>query len=340
MATAAPAAPPMAAGAPMTLSAWLPDIQTALEDMTTKIGGKTSFEADLRVWFGFPLNWKALDWDKHWFDALGWQDWTMRSWHVPLFAVAVYIVSIPLLKRMVEKHGRWNVRNFAFCWNAALSIFSWCGVFACVPPLLDTLFGHGLYFTTCAPAVWYGTGTSGAFVALFIYSKLAELLDTVLLVLAKKPVIALQWWHHSTVLLYCWHSYSARIGTGLWFAAMNYSVHSVMYGYFALVSTRYRSWVTPYAIFITLGQLAQMLVGMFVTIKAVTYQLDGMECNVNKTNSVLGLLMYFSYFVLFFKLFIDNYVTRSRKRAKAVTSKGAVEDSSPEVSPLKSGKAD
>merc|ERR1712018_126732 len=156
-------------------------------------------------------------------------------------------------------------------------------------------------------------GLCGFYVALFIYSKIAELIDTVLL-LAGKQVIALQWWHHSTVLLYCWHSYSTRIATGLWFAAMNYSVHSVMYGYFALVATEYRKYITPYAMLITLAQLLQMLVGMFVTIKAVVYQQEGQECHVNKTNSVLGLAMYFSYFVLFFKLFVDNYVTQTRKR--------------------------
>merc|ERR1711988_998254 len=140
--------------------------------------------------------------------------------------------------------------------------------------------------------------------------------DTVLLLLARKPVIALQWWHHSTVLLYCWHSYSVQIATGLWFAAMNYPVHSVMYGYFALMSTKYRKMVTPYAIFITLTQLAQMLVGMFVTIKAVLYQDAGLECHVNKTNSVLGFAMYLSYFLLFLKLFIENYVTQTRKRSE------------------------
>merc|ERR1712174_164335 len=168
--------------------------------------------------------------------------------------------------------------------------------------------------TVCAPASWYGNNLSGFFVMLFIYSKVAELFDTVLLLLAKKPVIALQWWHHSTVLLYCWHSYSCRIATGLWFAAMNYSVHSVMYGYFALMSTRYRKLVTPYAIYITLLQLVQMLVGMFVTIKAMMWQDVGAECHVNKTNSVLGLTMYASYFLLFFKLFVENYVTQTRRR--------------------------
>merc|ERR1712176_365205 len=106
--------------------------------------------------------------------------------------------------------------------------------------------------------------------------------------------------------------YSVRIATGAWFACMNYSVHSVMYDYFAIMGTRYRKMVTRYAIYITLLQLVQMLVGMFVTVKAVLYQAAGDECHVNKTNSVLGLSMYASYFVLFFKLFVDNYYLKPK----------------------------
>merc|ERR1711897_126264 len=90
------------------------------------------------------------------------------------------------------------------------------------------------------------------------------------------------------------------------------SVHSIMYGYFAIMGTRYRKAVTRYAIYITLLQLVQMLVGMFVTIRAVLYQAAGEECHVNRTNSFLGLSMYASYFVLFFKLFVDNYYWKPR----------------------------
>merc|ERR1719277_1240760 len=79
---------------------------------------------------------------------------------------------------------------------------------------------------------------------------------------------------------------------------------------------RYRKAVTRYAIYITLLQLVQMLVGMFVTVKAVLYQAAGDECHVNKTNSVLGLSMYASYFVLFFKLFVDNYYLKPKGAQK------------------------
>lgn len=67
---------------------------------------------------------------------------------------------------------------------------------------------------------------------LFIYSKFVELVDTLWLAVKRRPLTTLHVWHHISVLLYCWHAYATRIGTGLWFAAMNYLVHSVMYAYF------------------------------------------------------------------------------------------------------------
>merc|ERR1711972_22290 len=281
--------------------------------------------AGMESWKGMALRWRSpgtAEGGQGAFSGTYWTRLTAEHWEIPLLAVAAYLVMIPVLKWIVARRGKFDVKTFAFWWNTSLSLFSWCGVVACVPVLATTLFEHGLYFTTCAPAAWYGSGWSGVFVALFVYSKVAELVDTMLLLLAGKPVIALQWWHHSTVLLYCWHSYSVRIATGAWFACMNYSVHFVMYGYFAIMGTQYRKLVSRYAIYITLLQLVQMLVGMFVTIKAVLYQAAGEECHVNKTNSFLGLCMYASYFVLFFKLFVDNYYLKSR----AVTKRKSIRE--------------
>merc|ERR1712232_729374 len=96
------------------------------------------------------------------------------------------------------------------------------------------------------------------------------------------------------------------------------------YGYFAITATKYRKCVTPFAIFISLAQLLQMLVGMYVTVKAVFHQARGEECHVIKTNSVLGLGMYFSYFVLFFKLFMDNYCMNDNKKLSALPRKPSV----------------
>jgi len=312
-----------------TILPWMPDAATFAADLR---GVREGFdEADaanqLTTFHGMSLGGPG----KTWWSGNDWSRFTSQHWGVALVFVAAYLISIPSLKWLVARYGKWDVKNFAFYWNASLSIFSWCGVFACVPLLLRTLFINGFYFTACAPPKWYGDDLSGLFLGLFIYSKLAELVDTILLLLAQKPVIALQWWHHSTVLLYCWHSYSVGIATGMWFCCMNYAVHSVMYGYFAVTATKYRKWVTPFAMIITLAQLLQMVVGMYVTVKAVLYQANDHECHVNKTNSVLGLLMYFSYFLLFSKLFLDNYLFKKKaldsKNGNAINAKSRSEES-------------
>ena len=68
----------------------------------------------------------------------------------------------------------------------------------------------------------------------FICSKIPELVDTVLLLVKKREVMTLHWYHHSTVLLYSLHGgiFSTATGTGPMFGAMNFFVHSVMYSEF------------------------------------------------------------------------------------------------------------
>lgn len=61
-------------------------------------------------------------------------------------------------------------------------------------------------------------------------------------------------YHHITVLLYCWHAYATRASSGLYFIAMNYSVHAVMYFYyFAMAVGMWPKWLNP--IFITFFQV-------------------------------------------------------------------------------------
>ena len=96
---------------------------------------------------------------------------------------------------------------------------------------------------------------------LFIFSKIPELFDTAFIVLGKKKLIFLHWYHHVTVLLYCWHSYGTRNAAGLWFIAMNYTVHAIMYFYYFLTGLGYRP---KWAFFVTIIQISQMFVGVMV----------------------------------------------------------------------------
>mmetsp|Transcript_19054 Transcript_19054/g.59873 ORF Transcript_19054/g.59873 Transcript_19054/m.59873 type:complete len:312 (-) Transcript_19054:265-1200(-) len=293
------------------LRAWVPDLPSIMEDLTFVPRADFDYERLMSPWKEMKLHYYSWR-DVEIFNGYEWSRSTALNWQIPLAAVGMYVVMIPVLKAAVP--ARVPLGRFAVAWNCFLSLFSLCGLLACAPVFLSELASHGLYFTICAPAPWYGAGLHGAFVALFIYSKFAELVDTVLLLLSKRPVILLHWWHHITVLLYCWHSYSVQIATGMWYAVMNYAVHTVMYAYYAATQTSLRKAVRPYAIYITLAQLAQMVMGIFVTVRAVLYQSAGVECHVNKTNSILGLAMYSSYFLLFAKLFVENYLLPKKKK--------------------------
>ena len=262
------------------------------------------------------------------FDGAVWSRWTSHNWQYPLLAVPTYLVSIRLLQRYMASRPAIRLPYTVAAWNFFLSTFSFAGAAHCVPRLLfghDGLLTAGFYASVCTHASSYGCGAVGLFVALFIYSKFAELLDTLFLLLRRNPLILLHWYHHASVLLYCWHSYASRIGTGLWYASMNYTVHALMYFYFGLTQCgpRARQLAKRCSVFVTLLQLLQMVGGITVTVASAIYHHQGRTCYVSLANSILGLLMYLSYFVLFAKLFYDHYLSQKGTPAAAGTSDAA-----------------
>lgn len=134
------------------------------------------------------------------------------------------------------------------------------------------------------------SATAGAWMTLFIYSKLPELLDTVWLVLKKRKVAYIHWFHHATVLLYCWHSFATSVGPGIWFGTMNYVVHSVMYFYYFLTTFpgAPRKVAKTLAPAVTVLQIMQMVVGVGITAVSAFwyYESGGNEeaCHVNPAN--------------------------------------------------------
>ncbi|KPI88669.1 beta-ketoacyl-CoA synthase beta-ketoacyl-coenzyme A [Leptomonas seymouri] len=152
------------------------------------------------------------------------------------------------------------------CWNFLLSIFSFYGASHVAPVLLGHIREEGLRNALCTlyPDEFY-SGPIGMAVGLFTMSKLVEYGDSVFILLSgRRSLPVLQWFHHSTTFLYCWHAYavgSTALNTG---AALNYSVHTVMYFYFALAEMGLKSLVRPFAKYITMIQIAQMAVGLFL----------------------------------------------------------------------------
>jgi len=248
------------------------------------------------------------------FDGQNLLDFNRAHPEIPIFICVLYLLFVHQVPQLIA--SPMNLKTLNSIWDLILAVFSIVGAFYTVPTLLRALTTKGYVYTICEdPHNWYGMGPSGFFVCSFIYSKIPELLDTVFLVLQKKRVIFLHWFHHLTVLLYCWHAHHHEISCGLWFAAMNYSVHAVMYTYYFLMTTRLRKYVKKVAPIITSLQLLQMVVGVTVTVIAATFVFeDQASCHADAGNLKLGLAMYASYLVLFAVLFHNLYIKKDSSK--------------------------
>ena len=198
--------------------------------------------------------------------------------HWMLYAVAS-IVYLPLtfwLQSFMKSRRAVDVpAELLFCWDAFWSVFSGLCFFDLLALVADSEYGW--HSRICTDDEFLGVMASRpeAQVAmrarfLFIIAKLAELGDTVFIVLRKRPLIVLHYWHHETVMVFCWQVCASsqprvstpsahrhvrstpphtrlhplrhrqlvyvlpRGGDGTYYALMNSFVHMVMYGYYAV----------------------------------------------------------------------------------------------------------
>ena len=175
------------------------------------------------------------------FDAEPLQSWSLSVWPVvPVSIVAAYLVVVLLARWAMSVRsplGGRGIRRFLACWNLCLASFSVLGALRTAPHLAFSIWSMGYERFLCDPVEKYNWGlfSTGLWVQLFIFSKPLELGDTLFIVALKRPLSFLHVYHHITVLLFCWHSYAFESPAGLFFVAMNYSVHFVMYLYFFLM---------------------------------------------------------------------------------------------------------
>ena len=247
---------------------------------------------------------------------------------IPIFSVCLYLGLVFYVPPLLEKREGLSFKPILMLWNLILAVFSMAGTLYTVPHLARALDQKGFTFTVCRePKDWFLDGSVGFWVWLFILSKIPELLDTAFLVLRKRRVIFLHWFHHVTVMLYCWHAYHHGIAPGLWFASMNFVVHSFMYTYYFIMATKYHHWAVPLAPILTSLQILQMAIGTYVMVHSARefYRTQGEGCFVDPANFKMGLVMYTSYMVLFCLLFYDKYVRNARVYIKGDSCTGETE---------------
>lgn len=258
-------------------------------------------------------------------------NWSSQNYWIPFTLVSIYMLFCFFGSKIMKNREPFGLTSLLALWNASLSLFSFIGVIKTAPYLIANLLNgyhnhnsiyESYYDSICLePRESWGAGPTGFWVMLFIYSKIPELIDTVFIVLRKKPLIFLHWYHHVTVLLYCWDAFSGLTGSGLYFVAMNYTVHSMMYAYYCMQALKCVPKNFP-TVLITLSQISQMFVGTFVCCSSWYFMYKGATCSISMTNLIAGAIMYGSYLYLFVAFAVKRFVVKPKaKKIESDTKK-------------------
>jgi hypothetical protein len=209
--------------------------------------------------------------------------------------------------------------NLLIGWNLALASFSMLMLAGLVRGILFTIRQRGLVSWICdGESSWQGDAGLSLYSHIFLLSKFPELFDTAFLVIRGKDVKFLHWYHHMSVLLYCWYVTQVKY-PATFFAAVNAFVHSIMYYYYFRMAQGIRP---KFAKIVTQIQLIQMVLGIGSTLVFIIYHLNDPSCNGGTVVHQRGVLwtsfgvtggMYLSYFVLFALFYIDRYYSKKRR---------------------------
>lgn len=148
---------------------------------------------------------------------------------------------------------------------------------------------------------------------LFYLSKYYELLDTVFLVLRKRPLSVLHLYHHCVVLPVCWMGCWSQIFMGWITSFNNASVHVLMYFYYAMSAFGFRGIFSPNIL--TALQITQFVVDIMSSLGFIyVYFFTDIPCRGDIYSWMIANTTGLTFFYLFSKLYYDRYIASKQKK--------------------------
>lgn len=245
-----------------------------------------------------------------------------NRWIFAAFAM-LYIPCVFGGIKLMQKREPFDLKRLLTVWNFLMAAYSaWGSVITTLPVVIFmvTRMSHPVDLV-CDFWCFQQPLINQLSVFTFLVSKVFEFIDTAFLVLRKKPVIFLHWYHHVITYLFTWYSNLTTQHhncAGYYFCSMNFSVHAFMYTYYMLRSLDIHP---KWDLYITIMQLGQMVLGVvFIFLSTLCETTDW-------TGILFGICVYASFFYLFVKIFQRRYFTKSgfRSTANAASAKSTVE---------------
>ncbi|VDL80986.1 unnamed protein product [Nippostrongylus brasiliensis] len=154
----------------------------------------------------------------------------MSHWVPTSYKIAVaYLVLIYFGQKFMRNRKPFELDGTLAAWNFLFSLFSGVAAYKLIPELYRTFRDDGFVGSYCNNNDYYTDPSTGFWGWAFVMSKAPELGDTMFLVLRKKPVIFMHWYHHALTFVYATITYSEHQAWCRWSLALNLTVHTIMY---------------------------------------------------------------------------------------------------------------
>jgi elongation of very long chain fatty acids protein 6 len=248
--------------------------------------------------------------------------WVEKHFPLTLQISTLYVMVVFGTKYLMRNRQPFNLFVPLNAWNLFLAVFSIIGTIKLTPEFFGTLFAKGFQESYCKLGTFI-EGNNGYWVWLFIVSKMFELTDTVFLVLRKRPLMFLHWYHHILTMVYAFYSYPHSPGFNRWGIYLNFFVHAFMYSYYFLRSMKVR---VPGAVakFITTLQIMQFIISVAVLVHlCFLIYVKNVPCDFDSRILVFAVFMDVTYLILFVNFFLKSYVLGGGKaKYSAVSANG------------------
>ncbi|OJD29389.1 fatty acid elongase [Diplodia corticola] len=236
--------------------------------------------------------------------------------------MAVYYAAIFGGRELMRNRPAFQLKTPFMLHNFFLTALSGGLLVLFLEQIVPTLWRRGVYDSVCAAdAGW--TEPLNLLYYLNYLTKYVEFIDTVFLVLKKKPLTFLHTYHHGATALLCFVQMAGRTPVSWVPITLNLSVHCVMYFYYFQSARGVQCWWKRH---ITVMQIVQFVIDLgFVYFTAynlfVSRHLADVlphvgACDGGEVAAVTGAAILTSYLFLFVAFYFATY----KKKAPAAKS--------------------
>ncbi|KAL8711743.1 MAG: hypothetical protein Q9220_003914 [cf. Caloplaca sp. 1 TL-2023] len=263
---------------------------------------------------------------------------TLSTFKATAAMLTTYYVVVFAGREFMKNRKAFKLNGLFMIHNLYLTVASAIMLALFMEQLIPTIWRRGTFFAICD----HRGGWTRELVVLYYMNyltKYVELIDTIFLVLKKKPLTFLHTYHHGATALLCYTQMIGLTSVSWVPITLNLLVHVVMYWYYFQSARGVRIWWKEW---ITRLQIAQFVIDLgFVYFASYTYfsstyfpHLPTMgRCAGEEFAAFAGMGILSSYLLLFISFYLATYKKSSaagkgRKRSVSEMGKKAAIDMS------------